>query len=88
MLREKCETFLTELFSHWSGGTEGRKHQSQSTSHTVSIILYGRVIYEDNGEGEETRAPLRRSEDGVLYRDFYKVRGTGWARDEDAETHA
>lgn len=76
MLREKCETFLTELFAHWTGGgTEGvdSKSQGQATSHTVSIILYGRVIYEDNGEGEEKRAPLRRDEDGVLYRDFYKV---------------
>lgn len=76
-LREKCEVFLSDLFAHWTGqGTGGcdSKHKGQPTSHTVSIILYGRVIYEDNGEGEESRAPLSRDEDGTLYRDFYKVR--------------
>lgn len=76
MLREKCEVFLHELFAHWTGRM-GKgidvKSKGNTTSHTVSIILYGRVIYEDNGEGEEQRAPLRRLEDGTLYRDFYKV---------------
>lgn len=62
LLREKCELFLTELLK-----------RLESTSHTLSIILYGRVIYEDNGEGDEERAPIRKSEDGVLYRDFFKV---------------
>ncbi|KAK4053511.1 vacuolar membrane-associated protein iml1 [Microbotryomycetes sp. JL201] len=76
MLREKCELFLYELFAHWTGkATRGTdlKSKGQPTSHTVSIILYGRVIYEDNGEGEEERAPMRRLENGTLYRDFYKV---------------
>ncbi|KAK4050900.1 vacuolar membrane-associated protein iml1 [Microbotryomycetes sp. JL221] len=76
MLREKCEMFLHELFAHWTGkATTGTdlKSKGNPTSHTVSIILYGRVIYEDNGEGEEERAPMRRLEDGTLYRDFYKV---------------
>ncbi|KAM0788563.1 hypothetical protein ACM66B_001688 [Microbotryomycetes sp. NB124-2] len=76
MLREKCELFLYELFAHWTGkatrGTDS-KSKGQPTSHTVSIILYGRVVYEDNGEGEEERAPMRRLENGTLYRDFYKV---------------
>lgn len=76
MLREKCQVFLHELFAHWTGRM-GKgidvKSKGNATSHTVSIILYGRVIYEDNGEGEEERAPLRRLEDGTLYRDFYKV---------------
>lgn len=62
MLREKCELFLKELLSRIA-----------TTTNTVSIILYGRVIYEDNGEGDEERAPLRKNEDGVLYRDFFKV---------------
>lgn len=62
MLREKCELFLKELLSRIA-----------TTSNTVSIILYGRVIYEDNGQGDEERAPLRKDEDGVLYRDFFKV---------------
>ncbi|KAK4703680.1 hypothetical protein P7C70_g2534, partial [Phenoliferia sp. Uapishka_3] len=66
LLREKCELFLGELFAQF--------YQVQPrTSHTVSIVLYGRVIYEDNGEGEEERAPLSKAEDGTLYRDFYKV---------------
>lgn len=62
MLKEKCEVFLKEFLE-----------RIESTSHTLSIILYGRVIYEDNGQGEEERAPLRKTEDGVLYRDFFKV---------------
>jgi len=76
MLREKCEVFLQELFMHWTGRAEegmDKKSKGNPTSHTVSMILYGRVIYEDNGEGEEERAPLRTLEDGTLYRDFYKV---------------
>ncbi|SGY46236.1 BQ5605_C001g00401 [Microbotryum silenes-dioicae] len=77
MLRERCEVFLDEVFQHWSGkqrkGMGGAKNRGYSTSHTVSIILYGRVIYEDNGEGEEARAPMKRHENGTLYRDFFKV---------------
>ncbi|SCV74073.1 BQ2448_6505 [Microbotryum intermedium] len=77
MLRERCEAFLDEMFQHWSGkqskGMGGAKNRGYSTSHNVSIILYGRVIYEDNGEGEEARAPMKRHENGTLYRDFFKV---------------
>lgn len=79
MLREKCEVFLQELFMHWTGRAEegmDKKSKGNPTSHTVSMILYGRVIYEDNGEGEEERAPMRTLEDGTLYRDFYKVSPT------------
>lgn len=84
MLREKCQVFLHELFAHWTGrmgkGNIDVKSKGNPTSHTVSIILYGRVLYEDNGEGEEARAPLRRLEDGTLYRDFYKVQGNSELR--------
>lgn len=66
LLREKCELFLGELFMQFY-------ERTPPTSHTVSIILYGRVVYDDNGEGEEERAPLSQAEDGSLYRDFYKV---------------
>lgn len=66
LLREKCDLFLADLFDRFY-------NVQPPTSHTVSIILYGRVIYEDNGEGEEERAPLSRGEDNTLYRDFYKV---------------
>lgn len=66
MLREKSEVFLTELFSQFYD-------RQPATSHTVSVILFGRVIYEDNGEGEEERAPMLKSDNGMLYRDFYKV---------------
>ncbi|KAM0748165.1 hypothetical protein T439DRAFT_349523 [Meredithblackwellia eburnea MCA 4105] len=66
LLAEKCELFLTELFAQFYT-------VQPPTSHTVSIILYCRVIYEDNGEGEEDRAPMSRLADGTLYRDFYKV---------------
>lgn len=80
MLLSKCEMFLAELMGRWqprttngAGGGAGRKRTLPATSHTVSVILYGRVIYDDEAEGEEDRAPLQRLEDGTLYRDFYKV---------------
>ncbi|GAA6054213.1 hypothetical protein JCM3770_001395 [Rhodotorula araucariae] len=77
MLLEKCELFLHELWSHYSGkmSTEAEDKRSKgiSTSHVASIILYGRVIYDDEQDAEEERAPLCRLEDGTLYRDFYKV---------------
>lgn len=77
ILREKCAVFLEELLKNWKGGGKGKAdgvRRGHATNHTISIILYGRVIYEDNGEGEEDRAPLKRSDEGVLYRDFYKVK--------------
>lgn len=67
MLIEKCEAFLMELFS--KPANDGNR----ATKHLVTIVLYGRVIYDDNGEGEEERAPLSRDPDGMVYRDFYKV---------------
>lgn len=76
MLSEKCEVFLRELVSNWQGGGTGGKNgirKGHTANHMVSVILYGRVIYEDNGEGEEERAPTSRNEEGMIYRDFYKV---------------
>ncbi|BGP46641.1 vacuolar membrane-associated protein iml1 [Rhodotorula kratochvilovae] len=77
MLLEKCELFLQELWSHYSGkmSTEAEDKRSKGipTSHVASIILFGRVIYDDEQDAEEERAPLCRLEDGTLYRDFYKV---------------
>ncbi|KAK4331647.1 Vacuolar membrane-associated protein IML1 [Rhodotorula toruloides] len=77
MLLEKCDLFLQELFSHYSGKmsleAEDKRSKGIPTTHIVSIILYGRVIYDDEQDGEEERAPLCRLEDGTLYRDFYKV---------------
>ncbi|KAL8286984.1 hypothetical protein RQP46_003990 [Phenoliferia psychrophenolica] len=66
LLREKCELFLGELFAQFYD-------VQPPTSHTVSIVLYGRVIYDDGSEAEEERAPLSQMEDGTPYRDFYKV---------------
>lgn len=80
MLLSKCEMFLAELMGKWqprAGGSAGRRGKAlPATAHTVSVILYGRVIYDSEEEGEEARAPLQRLEDGTLYRDFYKVRPT------------
>lgn len=77
MLLEKCDLFLQELFLHYSGKmsreAEDKRSKGVPTTHVVSIILYGRVIYDDEQDGEEERAPLCRLEDGTLYRDFYKV---------------
>ncbi|KAG0667651.1 vacuolar membrane-associated protein iml1 [Rhodotorula mucilaginosa] len=77
MLLEKCELFLQELFLHYSGkmspDAEDKRSKGIPTSHVVSIVLYGRVIYDDAQDGEEERAPLSRLDDGTLYRDFYKV---------------
>ncbi|GAA5852387.1 hypothetical protein JCM9279_001184 [Rhodotorula babjevae] len=76
-LLEKCELFLHELWSHYSGkmSTEAEDKRSKGipTSHVVSIVLFGRVLYDDEHDAEEDRAPLQRLEDGTLYRDFYKV---------------
>jgi hypothetical protein len=75
-LYEKCEVFLGELFKNWKGGGKGGKagvRNGNATNHTVSVVLYGRVIYDSEAEGEEARAPLQRNEEGLLYRDFYKV---------------
>lgn len=78
MLLEKAELFLQELFSHYSGkmskDAEDTRSKGIPTSHVLSIILYGRVIYDDKKDGEEERAPLQRLENGTMYRDFYKVR--------------
>ncbi|GAA5869052.1 hypothetical protein JCM3774_002461 [Rhodotorula dairenensis] len=77
MLLEKCELFLQELFLHYSGkmspDAEDKRSKGIPTSNITSIILYGRVIYDDEQDGEEERAPLSRLDDGTLYRDFYKV---------------
>ncbi|GEM06801.1 proteophosphoglycan ppg4 [Rhodotorula toruloides] len=77
MLLEKCDLFLQELFLHYSGKmsreAEDKRSKGIPTTHVVSVILYGRVIYDDEQDGEEERAPLSRLEDGTLYRDFYKV---------------
>lgn len=78
MLQSKCGMFLAELMGRWQPRTSGhtgtaKRRALGATSHTVSVILYGRVIYDDEREGEEARAPLQRLEDGTLYRDFYKV---------------
>jgi len=76
MLLSKCDMFLTELMAKWQprAGTNGGKRKAlPATAHTLSVILYGRVIYDSEEEGEEARAPLQRLEDGTLYRDFYKV---------------
>ncbi|BGP14497.1 hypothetical protein JCM10213_003083 [Rhodosporidiobolus nylandii] len=77
MLLEKAELFLHELFAHYSGkmtrDAEDKRSKGIPTSHMQSIILYGRVIYDDADDAEEARAPLQRLENGTLYRDFYKV---------------
>ncbi|GAA6003213.1 uncharacterized protein JCM10292_002923 [Rhodotorula paludigena] len=77
MLLEKCELFLHELWSHYSGKmsteAEDRRSKGVATSHVASIILFGRVMYDDAADAEEERAPLSQLEDGTLYRDFYKV---------------
>ncbi|GAA6037242.1 hypothetical protein JCM8097_008639 [Rhodosporidiobolus ruineniae] len=77
MLLEKAELFLQELFAHVSGkmtrDAEDKRSKGVPTSHVMSIILFGRVIYDDEEDAEEARAPLCRLENGTLYRDFYKV---------------
>ncbi|GAA5913391.1 hypothetical protein JCM6882_004107 [Rhodosporidiobolus microsporus] len=77
MLLEKAELFLHELFAHYSGkmtrDAEDTRSKGVATSHVTTIILYGRVIYDDAEDAEEARAPLQRLENGTLYRDFYKV---------------
>ncbi|GAA6011342.1 hypothetical protein JCM10207_008307 [Rhodosporidiobolus poonsookiae] len=77
MLLEKAELFLQELFAHYSGkmtpDAEDKRSKGIPTSHVTTIILYGRVIYDDEEDAEEARAPLCRLENGTLYRDFYKV---------------
>lgn len=78
MLLEKAELFLQELFAHYSGkmtrDAEDTRSKGVATSHVTTIILYGRVIYDDAEDAEEARAPLQRLENGTWYRDFYKVR--------------
>ncbi|GAA5914304.1 GTPase-activating protein IML1 [Sporobolomyces salmoneus] len=77
MLVEKCEMFLEEVFAHFSGkmskDSEDKRSKGIPTSHVVSIILYGRVIYDNKEDAEEERAPLSQASDGTLYRDFFKV---------------
>lgn len=78
MLVEKCEMFLDEVFAHYSGkmsrDSEDKRSKGIPTSHVVSVILYGRVIYDDPEDAEEERAPLSQASDGTYYRDFFKVR--------------
>ncbi|GAA6010424.1 hypothetical protein JCM11491_006931 [Sporobolomyces phaffii] len=77
MLVEKCEMFLEEVFAHYSGkmskDSEDKRSKGIPTSHVVSVILYGRVIYDDREDAEEERAPLCQASDGTYYRDFFKV---------------
>ena len=77
MLVEKCEMFLEEVFAHYSGKmtkeAEDKRSKGIPTSHVVSVILYGRVIYDDQEDAEEERAPLSQASDGTFYRDFFKV---------------
>ncbi|GAA5884837.1 hypothetical protein JCM16303_007295 [Sporobolomyces ruberrimus] len=77
MLVEKCEMFLEEVFAHYSGkmskDSEDKRSKGIPTSHVVSVILYGRVIYDDPDDAEEERAPLSQASDGTYYRDFFKV---------------
>jgi hypothetical protein len=77
MLVEKCEMFLEEVFAHYSGkmsrDSEDKRSKGIPTSHVVSVILYGRVIYDDREDAEEERAPLSQASDGTYYRDFFKV---------------
>ncbi|GAA5981416.1 hypothetical protein JCM5350_004056 [Sporobolomyces pararoseus] len=76
-LYEKCEMFLEEVFAHYSGkmskDSEDKRSKGIPTSHNVSVILYGRVVYDDREDAEEERAPLSVASDGTLYRDFFKV---------------
>jgi hypothetical protein len=76
-LLEKCEMFLEEVFAHYSGkmskDSEDKRSKGIPTSHNVSVILYGRVIYDDREDAEEERAPLSQASDGTYYRDFFKV---------------
>ena len=70
---ETAEIALGELVRNWQGGANSSR-KGHAVNHVVSVILYGRVIYEDDGEGDEERAPVSRNESGMVYRDFYKVR--------------
>ena len=63
MLKEKCDEFMNQLSEHLQG-----------TSHVLTVVLYGRVIYDSEEEGYERRAPMNKDEDGRWYRDFFKVR--------------
>ncbi|GAA6059725.1 hypothetical protein JCM10212_000253 [Sporobolomyces blumeae] len=76
-LAEKCEMFLDEVFAHYSGKmtkeAEDKRSKGIPTSHVVSVILYGRVVYDDKDDAEEERAPLCQAADGTLFRDFFKV---------------
>lgn len=56
-------SFLPTLFSKW---------RDAGANHTVTIVLISRVFY-DASELEYAAGPLRRNEDGMWYKDFYKV---------------
>ena len=76
MYAEKCDVFLADLFRHWAGNPADGARASLATNHSISIVLYGRVIYDEadsKNAGDEKAPPLIRDEHGQLYRDFYKV---------------
>ncbi|KAH8924894.1 hypothetical protein BT69DRAFT_1260891 [Atractiella rhizophila] len=65
MYFERCvHVFLPSLFQKW---------EARRTSHSVSLVMFGRVRY-DQAELGQVREPVTRDEDGQGgYKDFYKV---------------
>ena len=56
-------SFLPALFGRW---------RDTGTTHIVTIVLISRVYY-DKGEVGYAAGPLRKDDDGVQYKDFFKV---------------
>ena len=65
---EKACDFIHTLTEMW---------EVRNCSHQVAIVLFARVLYPGVDEHAEfthaERATLKRNEDGVCYRDFYRV---------------
>ncbi|QRW01824.1 vacuolar membrane-associated protein IML1 [Ceratobasidium sp. AG-Ba] len=56
-------SFFPELIKRWE------KHQ---TNHVITVVLISRVFYDPN-DLEYAAGPLRQTDDGAWYKDFYKV---------------
>ncbi|KAG9101602.1 vacuolar membrane-associated protein iml1 [Ceratobasidium sp. UAMH 11750] len=58
-----AHSFLPELIKRWE------KHQ---TNHVVTVVLISRVFYDPN-DLEYAAGPLRQTDEGTWYKDFFKV---------------
>lgn len=56
-------SFLPSLITKW---------RELSTKHVVAVVLFSRVQY-DESELEYAAGPLQKNDEGIWYKDFYKV---------------